>query len=132
MKDKANKVILNGETLIDLTEDTVTAETLQEGVTAHDKSGEKIVGTFVHTVTLFAPSISLYTPQGILKITDDNGGFAQGYELYANDKLITVLTSKEVNLADYIEHTKTITIKLKAVGENFNPSKYSNSVPWVK
>lgn len=40
-----NKVEYNGNTLIDLTSDTVTAETLAEGVTAHDKSGAVIVGT---------------------------------------------------------------------------------------
>ena len=41
----ANKVIFAGETLIDLTEDTVTPETLAKGVTAHDKSGVEIIGT---------------------------------------------------------------------------------------
>lgn len=45
-----NKVVMNTangeETLIDLTEDTVTADTLTEGVTAHDASGARIVGTF--------------------------------------------------------------------------------------
>lgn len=44
-----NKVIINtagGEqTLIDLTGDSVTPETLAEGVTAHDASGAQIVGT---------------------------------------------------------------------------------------
>lgn len=40
-----NQVVYNGNTLIDLTLDTVTPETLAEGVTAHDKSGEVIVGT---------------------------------------------------------------------------------------
>lgn len=35
----------NGEVLVDLTEDTVTPETLAEGVTAHDKSGNIIIGT---------------------------------------------------------------------------------------
>ena len=41
-----NKVELaNGEVLIDLTKDTVTAETLIEGVTAHGADGEPIVGT---------------------------------------------------------------------------------------
>ena len=39
-----NKVEYCGETLIDLTNDTVTPETLLEGVTAHDASGELIVG----------------------------------------------------------------------------------------
>lgn len=40
-----NKVVYNGETLVDLTNDSVTPETLAEGVTAHDKSGAIIVGT---------------------------------------------------------------------------------------
>ena len=40
-----NKVIYDGSTLIDLTGDTVTADTLKEGVTAHDKSGVVITGT---------------------------------------------------------------------------------------
>lgn len=35
----------NGETLIDLRNDTVSASTLLKGETAHDKSGEKITGT---------------------------------------------------------------------------------------
>lgn len=40
-----NKVTYGGETLIDLTEDSVTPETLAEGVTAHNKSGTRITGT---------------------------------------------------------------------------------------
>lgn len=42
-----NKVgLANGEVLIDLTNDSVTPETLVKGTTAHDKSGAQIVGTF--------------------------------------------------------------------------------------
>lgn len=41
-----NKVIANGETLIDLTEDTVTPSTMVNGIVAHDASGVRIVGTF--------------------------------------------------------------------------------------
>lgn len=41
-----NKVALaNGTVLIDLTSDTVKAESVLAGVTAHDKSGAKITGT---------------------------------------------------------------------------------------
>ena len=39
-----SKVEYYGETLIDLTNDTVTAENLDEGVTAHDATGEQITG----------------------------------------------------------------------------------------
>lgn len=39
-----NKVIYGNTTLIDLTSDTVNAASLLEGVVAHDKSGQTIVG----------------------------------------------------------------------------------------
>lgn len=40
-----NKVIVGGETKLDLTSDTVVPEKLAQGVKAHDKSGAPIVGT---------------------------------------------------------------------------------------
>lgn len=42
---KVNKVVYGGEVLIDLTGDTVTADKVLKGYTAHDKSGETITGT---------------------------------------------------------------------------------------
>lgn len=39
-----NKVLLNNNTLIDLTEDTVDAQTLLKGRTAHNKAGVRITG----------------------------------------------------------------------------------------
>ena len=40
-----NKVVLGEDTLIDLTGDTVSADKLAKGTTAHDMAGEPIVGT---------------------------------------------------------------------------------------
>lgn len=40
-----NKVVYDGRTLVDLTNDTVTAGTLAEGATAHTANGERVVGT---------------------------------------------------------------------------------------
>lgn len=40
-----SKVEYNGETLIDISNDTVTPETLAKGETAHNSNGEPIVGT---------------------------------------------------------------------------------------
>lgn len=40
-----NKVILRGDTVLDLTSDTVTPETLLVGTTAHNAKGEIITGT---------------------------------------------------------------------------------------
>ena len=44
-KKYINKVIINGETKIDLTADTVDAAHLLNGVTAHDKTGAPVTGT---------------------------------------------------------------------------------------
>jgi len=46
-----NKVVYDGDTLIDLTEDTVTTDTLLSGTTAHDRSGAPIRGTYTAPVT---------------------------------------------------------------------------------
>ena len=40
-----NKVVLGEDTLIDLTADTVSADKLAKGTTAHNMAGEPIVGT---------------------------------------------------------------------------------------
>lgn len=64
--------LADGTVLIDLTSDTVTSETLMEGVTAHDKAGNLIVGTARSGGTMFAKenitvltsAFSTYTPSG--------------------------------------------------------------------
>lgn len=40
-----NKVQINGVTQLDLTQDSVSQETLLNGKTAHNKAGERITGT---------------------------------------------------------------------------------------
>ena len=42
-----NHVIINGETVVDLRNDTVTPQTLLSGATAHNAAGEKIAGAVV-------------------------------------------------------------------------------------
>mgnify|MGYP007108759203 FL=1 len=46
-----NKVQVNGETVLDLTNDSVTPERLTKGTTAHNAAGERIVGTYTAPVT---------------------------------------------------------------------------------
>lgn len=48
-----NKVSINGATVLDLTADTVTPETLSMGVTAHNAAGELITGTHIEPVTYY-------------------------------------------------------------------------------
>lgn len=45
MAGNVNQVIVNGETIIDLTTDTVSPEKMPSGVTAHDASGAPIKGS---------------------------------------------------------------------------------------
>lgn len=54
-----NKVEINGRTVIDLTRDTVTPETLKKGVTAHSASGEKITGTAEEDLSLGMSSVAV-------------------------------------------------------------------------
>lgn len=55
-----NKVMYGDQTLMDLTEDTVTADTLLEGITAHNKSGQPVEGTVV------IPDLGLHVKNGLL------------------------------------------------------------------
>lgn len=57
-----NKVVLNDTTKLDLTADTVTADTLANGVTAHNAAGDIITGTF-NPVTSFNGRTGAVTPQ---------------------------------------------------------------------
>lgn len=68
-----NKIIYGGKVLLDLTEDTVTAETLGYGSTAHDKSGAIITGDMVPYLN--QPPF-LATDSGSL-IKFSNGAFIQ-------------------------------------------------------
>lgn len=72
-----NKVIVNGEVLVDLTEDTVTPGTLKKGTVAHDKSGKKIVGTLDQGAEVDDIDIVL------------THGFSEGTRSFAEDGTIT-------------------------------------------
>lgn len=51
-----NKVVLGSDTVLDLTSDTVTPETLLVGTTAHNAKGEIITGTLVPCTVYSAES----------------------------------------------------------------------------
>lgn len=65
-----NKVIYDGNTLVDLTGDTVTPETLAEGITAHDRAGNPIVGAMTgavqKTVETLTGTSGTYTVDGYI------------------------------------------------------------------
>lgn len=68
MAGNVNQVIVNGETIIDLTADTIVADKMPFGTTAHDASGAKIKGaaatgftTITANVESSSDSTSVYT-----------------------------------------------------------------------
>lgn len=64
-----NKVIYDGTTLVDLTGNTVTADKMLAGVTATDRSGKSITGTYVDNNTTYTLTKSGVT----IKLTGSDG-----------------------------------------------------------
>ncbi len=59
-----NLVIVDGDTKIDLTTDTVTADKLQKGTTAHNAAGDQITGEFEPLDTSDATATSAQILEG--------------------------------------------------------------------
>lgn len=99
-----NKVVYNtangAETLIDLTEDSVTPETLAEGVTAHDASGEVIVGTAVIAET--APDYVVTEAKRVADIVQEKRTVGSLTFTAMSDAHIEVDTTNIYGLADNI------------------------------
>lgn len=88
-----NKVIYGGETLIDLTGDTVTADKILSGVTAHDKRGESITGTCEYDVD------SSDATAAVAEILQGKTAYVRGQKLTGtmknNGAVAGVISSKE-------------------------------------
>lgn len=70
-----NKIIYFGEVLMDLTGDTVTADKILTGFTAHDKSGEIITGTCVFDSNTEDATIT------VAEMLDGKTAYARGSKL---------------------------------------------------
>lgn len=81
-----SKVVYNGETLIDISEDTVTPETLAEGATAHDSNGEPITGTM-------KPGSSLNVQADLAQTDPTKPDYVKGQEVI-DDKIETKAVTK--------------------------------------
>ena len=68
-----NKVDVNGVTVLDLTQDSVTPATLKKGETAHDASGTAIVGEMESGAPSLQSKSVTYTANGTATITPDEG-----------------------------------------------------------
>lgn len=70
-----NKVVYGGNTLIDLTADTVTADKLLDGYTAHGKDGEVVTGTCTFDVDSQDATVA------VAEILKDKTAYARGTKL---------------------------------------------------
>lgn len=91
----ANKVVINTEngpkTLIDLTQDSVTPETLAEGATAHDASGNTIIGT------AFGAILTVEETDGGVKLTATNkDGSSEAVLKNGKDYVLTEADKAEI------------------------------------
>lgn len=78
----ANKVIVNNQTILDLTADTVTAATLKKGVTAHDASGAQITGTMESGG---GSTSETWVLKAELAIPDDHVSYPVDATMYSNN-----------------------------------------------
>ena len=65
-----NKVIFGNEVLIDISQDTVSAQNLLQGATAHDKSGASITGGVVVEQPSFSDD-TIVLPQNCYSFNGD-------------------------------------------------------------
>lgn len=113
-----NKFITtDGLVLLDLTADTVTANKLPKGITAHDRSGTPIIGTVevnsaipIEVSTEAEMTVLLESGEvgGVYKYTGTTGTYENGalYVLEAEMYTISVTTDGAVRGVDSITHIK--------------------------
>lgn len=92
-----NKIIYGNETLIDLTEDTVSPENLLSGVTAHDRSGESIQGTFDPSgyLPITGGTIKPLSGNGEIRVEGaDNATNYGSIKLVRNSQTVTIVPSE--------------------------------------
>lgn len=87
-----NKVVYDNETLIDLTGDTVTADTMLAGTTAHDKSGAPVTGTCTFDADTNDATVA------VAEILEGKTAYARGAKLTGtmpnNEGVTEVITTK--------------------------------------
>lgn len=115
-----NKVIFDGNTLIDLTSDTVTPSVLMEGYTAHDASGQPITGTATGGGVLIEDTIDSHGGT-IRTITTTN-------QITIGQKSITQNGTYTASDDDYDGYSQ-VTVNVPA-DENFVVTFYQTNNEW--
>lgn len=92
-----NKVIFGGETVVDLTSDTITADKMLIGTKAHSANGEAITGTMKNngalSVTIISKTDNLKIPEGY-----HDGSGTVGISYTEQNKIISANIKKGVTI----------------------------------
>lgn len=128
-----NKVICNSSTLIDLTEDTVTADTLGYGITAHDKTGNIITGIAALRINpLYFDFNKGYVDNGTWKYENPTNTYVDIYEVRAGNQYFYTLGSNVGTRFRSMFITEDVTLitsgnraGTKLINTN-NPASYAN------
>lgn len=110
-----NKVDLNGVTVLDLTSDTVTPETLLVGTTAHNAKGEIITGTLVPCTVYSAesPALDGITLNSDMTFTWDIPSTEHGFN--SKNLIVSVYLSTGEQIQCDVTISDTFTVTLTAV-----------------
>ena len=113
-----NKVEIDGETVLDLTGDTVTSDNLAYGITAHGANGEVIVGTkkFCRIYSTTNPALTASADTFTWTIPATDHGFTSkvlGISLYDSEgqmvfTSMTIDSSYNIVVTMYDEAVATI------------------------
>lgn len=108
-----NKVVLGSDTVLDLTSDTVTPETLLLGTTAHNAKGEIITGTLVPCTVYSAESPAATTLNSDRTFTWEIPSTEHGFK--SKNMIVSVYLSNGEQIQCDVTISDTFTVALTAV-----------------
>ena len=108
-----NKVVLGSDTVLDLTSDTVTPETLLVGTTAHNAKGEIITGTLVPCTVYSAESPAATTSNSAHTFTWEILSTEHGFK--SKNLVVSVYLSTGEQIQCDVTISDTFTVALTAV-----------------
>lgn len=108
-----NKVVLGSDTVLDLTSDTVTPETLLVGTTAHNAKGEIITGTLVPCTVYSAESPAATTSNSEQTFTWEIPSTEHGFK--SKNMIVSVYLSTGEQIQCDVTISDTFTVTLTAV-----------------
>ena len=131
-----NKCVINGTTYLDLSGDTVTADKLLEGYTAHDKNGAAITGTATTTAVLISDTtdshggtIRTITVQDAVKVKTKT--ITQNGTYDAEDEDYDGYSSVTVNVGSSGPTIESLSVTPSTSQQTFNSSSVDGYKPVV-